>query len=73
MMRIAKLKICIFVHFRLLVMLHGAVLFLATIGVFHFELLHAWGCHYDVIIGPDDHLPPNPPPIPQPQVSYITL
>ena len=42
-------------------------------GVFHFELFHAWGCHYDVIVGPDGHLPLNPPPIPQPQASYITL
>ena len=24
-------------------------------GVLHFELFHAWSCHYDVIIGPDGY------------------
>ena len=42
-------------------------------GVHHFELLHAWRCHYDVIIGPDGHLPDFPPPIPDIQDIYVTL
>ena len=33
-------------------------------GVLHFELFHAWRCHYDVIIGPDGYLPLYPPPLP---------
>ena len=25
-------------------------------GVLHFELFHAWRCHYNVVIGPDNYL-----------------
>ena len=41
-------------------------------GVFHFELFYASRCHYDVIIGPDGHLPDYPPEYPKSQ-AYITL
>ena len=39
-------------------------------GVFHFELFHAWQCHYDVIIGPDGTLPLYSPPM---QDIYVVL
>ena len=42
-------------------------------GVHHFELLHAWRCHYDVIVGPDGYLPDYPPPMPDIQDIYVTL
>ena len=42
-------------------------------GVFHFELLYAWRCHYDVIIGAHGFQPDNPPPIPDIRDVYITL
>ena len=42
-------------------------------GIFHFELLYAWRCHYDVIIGPHGFQPDDPPPIPDIPEVYITL
>lgn len=39
-------------------------------GMFHFELLYSWRCHYDVIISPHGFNPIYPPPIPDiPDVS----
>ena len=42
-------------------------------GMFHFELLYAWRCHYDVIIGPHGFNPDYPPPIPDIPDVYISL
>ena len=42
-------------------------------GVFHFELLYAWRCHYDVMIGTHGFQPADPPPIPDIPDVYITL
>ena len=42
-------------------------------GVLHFELFHAWRCHYDVVVGPNGYLPANPPPLPDVKEIYITL
>jgi len=42
-------------------------------GVFHFELFHAWRCHYDVIIGENGNLPFYSPPMPDIQDIYIVL
>ena len=43
------------------------------LGIFHFELFHAWGCHYDVVTGPDGYTPLNPPSLPESEASYISL
>ena len=42
-------------------------------GVLHFELFHAWRCHYDVVVGPDGYLPDYPPSLSDIQDIYITL
>ena len=43
------------------------------LGIFLFELFDVWGCHYDVVVGPDGYTPLNPPSLPEQEVSYISL
>ena len=42
-------------------------------GVLHFELFHAWRCHYDVVVGSDGYLPNYPPPLSDIQDIHNTL
>jgi len=42
-------------------------------GIFHIELFYAWRCHYDVIILSDGYISDYTPPLPEPQLSEITL
>ena len=42
-------------------------------GVFHFKLIYAWRCHYNVIISPHGFQPDYPPQIPDIPAVHITL